>query len=166
MTGSEILAGESVTTTNDRKTTSAHLRKSCHYVEVEWLTNGTGLLGTVEHRNLLHRLGNSCNKILCRERTIQSDLQHTDFFTLLIEVVGCPFECIESTTHGNDDTIGIGSSHIVEDVVLSSGDLRNLVHVLLNDCGNCIVVLVHRLTSLEVDIFVLRSEEHTSELQS
>ncbi len=42
-------------------------------------------------------------------------------------------------------------------MILSTGELRHLVHILLDDFGYGIVILVHCFAALEVDILILGS---------
>ena len=39
---------------------------------------------------------------------------------------------------------------------MAAGYLANLVHVILNNCGDCVIILVRGFAALEVDIRVLR----------
>ena len=51
----------------------------------------------------------------------------------------------------------VGSANVVEQMIMTAGQLAHLLHYLLNDFGGRVVVLVGGLTALEVDVGVLRS---------
>ena len=53
--------------------------------------------------------------------------------------------------------LSLGISVVVEEVVVTSRDLSQLIHIVLNDSGDCIVEGVGGLTSLEEDVAVLCS---------
>ena len=59
--------------------------------------------------------------------------------------------------HSDDDFFCIWASVVVKQVVISSGDLVDLCHVVLNDLWNCLVIWVCCLTVLEINIRVLNS---------
>ena len=52
--------------------------------------------------------------------------------------------------------LGIGRAAVVEQLVVAAGQLADLVHVLLDDVGNGVIVLVGSLAALEEDVRVLR----------
>ncbi len=73
----------------------------------------------------------------------------TYFFALLNEVVDSFLSRLGDRTHGYDDAFGIGSSVVVEQAVFATGDFGYLVHVLFDDGGHRVVVLVARFAVLE-----------------
>jgi len=152
----EFFAGQTVAPTDNRDTGATGLGKCGHDILIQRLTEGTGLLGAVEHGNLFNRGGNGGHKILGRERTIQADLEHTDLGTAGVEVIGGPFSRVDSASHGDDEAVGIGSPDIVEQMVLAAGHLGDLVHVLLDDRGNSGIIRVDRFAALEIDVLILR----------
>ena len=63
-------------------------------------------------------------------------------------------------THGDDDAVSVGSAVVVEELVVGAELGVDLAHVLLNDGGNCLVVLVGGFTVLEEDVAVLVRAAH------
>jgi len=51
---------------------------------------------------------------------------------------------------------GLGIAIVIEQVVVTSCDLGELIHGFLSDAGDCSVVGIHSFTHLEVDIRILR----------
>ena len=49
---------------------------------------------------------------------------------------------------------------VIEEVVLTTGHLGKLIHILLDDCRSCIVKLINRLATGEVYIRILSSTAH------
>ena len=62
--------------------------------------------------------------------------------------------------HRNDDAVGIGSAVVVEELVVGAELGIDLRHVLLNDLGQGVVVLVGSFAVLEEDIAVLVGAAH------
>ena len=57
--------------------------------------------------------------------------------------------------HRDDDAVSVGRAVVVEQLVVGAELFVDLAHVLLNDCGQRVVVLVAGFTVLEEDIAVL-----------
>ena len=81
----------------------------------------------------------------------------THLLTLSVQVVDGLAGSIGSRTHQDDHAVGILSSIIREEVILTTSDLRELAQILLNHLGNCIVVGVAGLTVCEEGLGVLSS---------
>ncbi len=94
--------------------------------------------------------------MLRTERTVETDLQKTGLAALLVDVLSCPFHGVSTATHDNNNVSRFRIADIVKEVVLATGDLCNLVHVLLHHLGDSVVVGVDGLAALEVYVFVLR----------
>ncbi len=60
-------------------------------------------------------------------------------------------------THQNDDALGIRRTDVIEQLVLASGQLGELVHVLLDDLRESIEPRILRFTRLEKNVRILRS---------
>ena len=58
-----VVRTKTVAAANDDRTI-LNIVEGILHVEVQRLTVGTGLLGTIENGNLLHALGNSCEQVL------------------------------------------------------------------------------------------------------
>ena len=61
-----------------------------------------------------------------------------------------------SAAHNNDYVFRVGRAYVIEKVITSARQSRNLVHHLLNDCRGCFVISVGGFSVLEVSIAVLR----------
>ena len=80
------------------------------------------------------------------------DVQYTYFFAMGIEGIGDVLADIGDGTDGDDDTVSVRCAVVVEEVVASSCDFGNLVHVVLDDIRQGVVEGVRRFAVLEVDI--------------
>ena len=80
---------------------------------------------------------------------------HTNLLTVSVQIVDSLASCIGSRTHQDDHAVSILSSVVREEVILTTGDLRELAKILLNNLGNCIVVGVAGLTVCEEGLGVL-----------
>ena len=83
------------------------------------------------------------------------DLDQADLFARLVEVVDGLFGGVAAGAHGDDDPLGVGRAHVVEQLVVAAGQLADLLHDLFDDFGHGVVVLVGSFTALEVDVGVL-----------
>ena len=150
-----VLRGETIATTdNDR--VLLHAVESVLHVEVKRLTGTTGLLGTVEDSDMLHGLGHCLEEVLHTERTEEVDLDHTDLAALGIELVNHLLGGLTGRAHADHDILSILCAVVVKEVVVTAGDLAQLVHIVLYSLGDSVVEGVGSLTLLEVDITILR----------
>ena len=124
-------------------------------VEVERLAQATGLLGTVEHGQLLAGSGDRAHEILDGEGTVQTHLDHADFLALCREVVDGLLNGLRAAAHDDDHAVGVRSSVVLIELVLPAGELGNGLHLLLDYLGNGLIVLVDGLSALEIDVGVL-----------
>ena len=124
-------------------------------VEVQRLALSAGLLGAVEDCNLLAGSRNGLEQLVRSPGTEQSYLDKTDLLALSGEVVDDFFRNVADGAHCNDYAVGIGSTVVVKQLVVGAELFVDLAHVLLNDLGDSVVVLVGGLTVLEEDISVL-----------
>ncbi len=86
--------------------------------------------------------------------------QEADLLPFRGESVHCFLGGFRARSHDDNDTLGIGRTIVLEDLVLSSDDLGKAVHGLLDDCGEGVVKRVHRLAGLEEDVGVLGGAAH------
>ena len=128
---------------------------SSQNVQVQGLADGAGLLGTIQNRDLLHSLRQHVQQALSHKGTIQMDLHQTHLLASGIQVVDDFLNGLASGTHGDDDLVGIGSAIVVEGLVVGADLLVNLIHVVHDNLGNSVVVLVAGFASLEEDVAVL-----------
>ena len=125
------------------------------HVQIQGLADGAGLLGAVQDRDLLHGLGQHVQQVLGHEGTVQVDLHQAHLLAGGVEVVDDFLDGLAGGTHGDDDLIGIGSAIVVEGLIVGADLLVDLVHVVNNNLGHGVVILVASLAGLEEDIAVL-----------
>ena len=129
-------------------------------VQVQRLALCAGPLGAVEDRDLLAGGGDGGQELVRAEGTVQSDLHEADLLTLGAEVVDDFLGHVADGAHGDDDAVGVGSAVVVEELVVGAELGIDLGHVLLDDGGHRLVVLVGGLTVLEEDVAVLVAAAH------
>ena len=123
-------------------------------IQVERFTRSTIFTATIQDADLLAGLGKSGIQVLLREGSEEMDLDDTDLLALLVQVVDGFLDGGTSTHHDND-TVGIGSTSVVEQVVLTTGDGGDLVHGSLDLFGASIVEGLGDNAVLHVDILGL-----------
>ena len=125
-------------------------------VKVQRFADRTGFLGTVEDGNDLDRLRQSLQERLFRERTIQVNFQNAQFGAFGVQVVDGFFHRFGARTHNHDNLFGISRADIVDDMILTAGNLGKLVHFFLNDAFYLVIVRIAGFAALEEDVRVLR----------
>ena len=148
-----VLRTETVTTADDLCLDALALQRGDD-IEVERLAEGAGLLGSVENGDLLHRLRQCGCQSVCAERSVQSDLDKADLLALCGEVVDDFLADVADRAHRNDDALCIRCAVVVEQLIVGADLGIDLVHVLLDDRRECIVILVACFSVLEEDIAV------------
>ena len=88
------------------------------------------------------------------------DLHHADLLAVSVHVVD-DFLChVADGTHSDDHAVSVGSAVVVEELIVGAQLLVDLAHVLLDDLGEILVVLVAGFTVLEENIAVLMRTAH------
>ena len=152
--GSCILRRQTVATTDDHRARLAIVECVLN-IEVERLACCTRLLRAVEYADALHALRHYVEHVFCREGTVEVNGDNTNLLALLVQVINHLLQGLGNRTHRYNDLLSILSTIVGEGLVLTTGDLRDLLHSVGNHIGNCIVETVCSLTSLEIDIGVL-----------
>ena len=132
------------------------LRQRGNDIKIKRFARRAGFLGSVKHGNNLGALRQRGDKRLRRERTIQVDFNHAVFGALCVQIVNGFLHGFGAGTHNHDNLFGIGRAVVVNNMILSAGDFRKLVHFFLNDTRHGVIILVRRLASLEEHVGVLR----------
>ena len=153
--GVELLGAQAVTAAHDLDVRAAGFHQRGAHIGVQRLAQRAGLLGAVQNGDGLAGGGDSGHQVLHAEGTVEVNLDQAQLFTLLVEVVDGLFDGLAAGAHGDDDPLGIGSAHILEQLVLAAHQLGDLLHDLFHDFGHGVVVLVGGFTVLEVDVGVL-----------
>ena len=79
---SSILGTQTVTTAEYRNVGKLAAAQSHNNIQVQRLTNGAGLLGSVENRDGLDSVRDSVDQVLGREGTVQANLYQTNLAAL------------------------------------------------------------------------------------
>ena len=153
---SRVLGTETVATGEDRNICKFGVAKRSDHIEVKRLTDGTCLLGSVKHFDALHGLRKSLDQCLRAERTIQANLHETDFLALLQQVIDSLLDRVVDGTHCDDNDFRILCAVVVEELIVRAELCIDLVHVVLHNLRQSVIVLVSRLVDLEEDVRVLR----------
>ena len=151
-----VLGTETVAARKDRNICKFGVAKCSDHIEVERLTDGTCLLGSVKHFDALHGLRKSLDQCLRAERTIQADLHKTDLLALLQQVIDGLLDRVVDGTHRDDNDFRILCAVVVEELIVRAELCIDLVHVVLHNLRQSVIVLVSRLVDLEEDVRVLR----------
>ena len=153
--GVELLAAEPVSAADDLDV-AARLVEGGDDVEIERFARAAALFDAVEHGDLLDARGDRSRKLRDVERTIEPDFEHAGLAAVRVEIVDRLFDRLRAAAHQNDDLFGVLRAVVFIQRVASAGDLEHVVHRLFDDRGDGVVILVARLSSLEVDVGVLR----------
>ena len=153
--GIEFLAAQAITSAHDLDITAAGFLQSGDNILIQGLTQTAGLLGAVQNGQTLAGGGDSGYKLVGYERTIEANLDKAQLFAVCIEVIDGLFGDVCAAAHDYDDLFGIGSAHIVKEMVVTAGKLAYLLHIFFHNGGNSVIILIGRFTILEVDIGVL-----------
>ena len=154
--GREFLAAETVASADDLDAAATRFTERGHDVLIQRFAEGAGLLGAVEDCDLLAGCRDRFEELVCRERTVQTDLDETELLALAVQVVDRLFRNVCAAAHDDENFLRIGCADIVEEVIVTARDLADLVHIMLNDLGDLGVVIVRCFTVLEIDVRVLR----------
>ncbi len=125
------------------------------HILVERLAGRAGFLRAVEDRDPSHRGGHRRDERLGRERPEQPDLHGADPLAARDQGLDRLLDGAATRPHEQDDALGLGMPHVVEEVVGTPGSVGDPVHHLLDDVGDRRMELVRRLARLEEDIGVL-----------
>ena len=153
--GRLVLGAEAVTAADDGDLGLAGLIEGADDVLVEGLADGAGLLGAVEHGDLLDGGGQGGHEVLDGPRAVQADLHEADLLAVGVEVVDDLLEGVAEGAHADDHAVGVIGAVVVEEVIARAELLVDLVHVGLDHGGKRVVGLVAGLAVLEEDVAVL-----------
>ena len=157
----EFLGGKPVPAADGLDVRAAFLEKGVHAIQIERLAICAGFLGAIEHRHRLDRLGQGIHEPGDVKRAEQADLQHADLLPLGDQVINRLMDGVAARAHQDDHAIRIGSAMVFIEVVLAAGEGGELVHGLLHQRRELVVVWIDRLAGLEIDVRVLgRAADH------
>ena len=90
-----------------------------------------------------------------REGPVEAHLHHPHLLSPADQLLHRLLGGADPRAHDHHDPLGLGGSHVVEEVIGASGDPGEAVHHLLHGVGAGGVERVHRLPRLEEDVGVL-----------
>ena len=149
-----VLGGKAVAAPHHLDVPPARLGQGGHHVQIHRLTHAAGLLGAVQHRDFLHRGGQSGGEVLHGEGAVQVDLQQAHLPALLVEVVHRLLHRLGGGAHDHDDFLRVLRAVVVEKLVIPARQLVDFVHVMLDGVRQGGGGFVHALLALEVDVRV------------
>ena len=140
-----------------REITGPALGDSGDQVEVKGLAEGTGLFRPVQGDDGLHRLGKRGDEGLGIEGAVEADLDEADLFALGCQEIDALFNHSGTRAHGDDNTICVRGTDIIEKVVFATCQLAEFVHRFLDNSRSLVVERVACFPCLEEDVGVLGS---------
>ena len=127
---------------------------------IEGLALRARLLGAVEHGDGLTCLGDGGQQLVRAPGAVQADLDEADLLAVGVQVVDDFLGHVADGAHGDDDAVGVRGAVVVEELVVGAELAVDLLHVVLDDAGDGLVVLVGGLAVLEEDVAVLVAAAH------
>ena len=155
----KFLAAQAVAPTDDLDEAARFEQRGDHIL-VQRFTSAARLLGAVEHGNGFDSSWQRRHKIERTERPEQAHFENAQLGPAAVQVSGCSFRRLAARTHDHDHFLRVRRAHIIEQMVLTPGQLCEPIHRLLDDGRRRLHVGIDRFTTLEVDIGVLRGAAH------
>ena len=158
--GRRVLGAQTIAASHNGLIGDAGAGQSGDHVQVQRIAQSAGLLGAVQHRNLLGGGGDGGDQLVRAEGAVQADLHQADLLALGVQVVDDLLSHVADGAHGDDDAVRVGSAVVVEQLIVGTQLGVDLAHVLLDDLRQSVVVLVGGLAVLEEDVAVLVGAAH------
>ena len=130
-------------------------------VHIQRLALSVDLFYTIQRGDDLHGLGNVLKEVLQREGTIQMHRQQTHLLAQGIQGIYHFFDGLAHGADGHDHALGIRRTIVVEQVIVTAGELVDLAHVVLHHVRQLIPVAVDDLALLEMDVRILHGAANT-----
>ena len=162
--GRGVLAAQAVAAADDGDIRPSGVGQGRHHVHIQGLTQGAGLLGAVQHGNLLAGSGDGGDQLVGAPGAVQADLDEADLFAVGVHIVDDFLGHVADGAHGNNDTVCVGSAVVVEELIVGAQLFVDLAHILFHDVRQRVVVGVAGLAVLEEDIAVLVRAPHVGPL--
>ena len=145
---SRVVRPETITSAYDNRGVFLAVEAFFH-IQIQRFAVGTRFFRAVQYGNSLGCGRNGSQEMFGRERTVQVNGYQAHLFALCGQVVDGFADGFGYGTHGDDDAFSVCGTVVREQAVLAAGDFRHLVHVVLYDGGNCVVVIIARFTVSE-----------------
>ena len=126
------------------------------HVQIQRLAGSAGLLGAVQNGQALAGSGNLLQQTLHGEGTEQVDLNEADLLAALHQIINNLQQGLADGAHSHHNALSIGSTVVVEQLIVAASDLVDLAHVLLDNGGQRIIGAVAGLAGLEEGIGILQ----------
>ena len=153
--GCRIVTTQTIASAYNEQVLTSHLVQSGFYIQIERFAIGTGFFGAVEDADTFDGLGQCLFQIFQAERTIEMNIDHTQFVSFCGFVVNDLFQALADRSHSDDDILGIGCSVIGEGTIFASGDSTDFIHIIGHHVCHSIVITVRGLTVCEEHIGIL-----------
>ena len=155
-----VLGAQAVTAAGQDNIVHASFTQGGGNIQVQGFAQGAGLLGAVQNCDLLCGLGQNLQQSRRNPRTIQTNQNQANLLALSGQVVNNFFGNVADGAHSDDDAVCIGSAVVVEQVIVGAQLFVDLGHVLLDNCGQCLVCRVAGFTMLEENVAVFVRTAH------
>ena len=151
-----VFGTQTITTREDLHCVKLAALQCGNYIQIQRLTQRTWLLRSVKNRNLFHGIRNRCNQSFRAEWTIQTNFHHTNLSAGgLYHVIDSLLDGVINRTHRHDHMLSIWCTIIVEQLIIRTNLSVYLVHVLLHNPWQRIIIWVAGFSCLEENIRVL-----------
>ncbi len=139
-----------------RRSPKRRLAQRSNHILVKRLPECSRLLGPVQHRNRLDRLRQRRNKCLSSKRPVQPHLQQPKLLPLQVESADRLFRSPRTRTHQHHDSFRVRCPKIIEQVILTSRQVRKLVHRVLHNRRASQIKGITGFARLKKNIRILR----------
>ena len=150
-----VLRSQAETTAVHRHVVKGRAFQCSHHIQEQRLTQGAGLLGSIQHRNVLHRLRQGSQQMLGAEGAIQVHLDHAHFFAARVQKIYGFLNGVAHRTHSHNHTVCVRRAVVVEQLVVPPRQVADGLHVFLHDGGQAVIGAVAGLPVLEEGVRVL-----------
>ncbi|CAN3974044.1 1-deoxy-D-xylulose-5-phosphate synthase, partial [Dysosmobacter welbionis] len=116
--GRGVLAAQAVTAADHLDVGPAGVGQSSDHVHVQGLALGAGLLGAVQHGDLLAGGGDGGEQLVRTPGPVQPDLDEAHLLAARIQIVDDLLSHVADGAHGDDDAVCVGSAVVVEQLIV------------------------------------------------
>ena len=154
MFGHNILAAYAAATANDKRLPVRAVERAFH-IQIQWFRQCAQFLSAIQHSNFFDALWNVLEEMLQRKRAIEMHIQQAHFFAFGVQMIHHFFYGLAHRAHGNDQTLRIRRSVVIEQVVLPPGKLADFRHVFFNNLRQLLPITIGYFPLLKMNIRIL-----------
>ncbi len=163
--GGELFGREAVATATEPrqpfdKAALQAVDQGALHIQQQRLATCPRLLGAIQHGDAAHALRQRIEQRLYREGAIEAHNQDPCLAILLVEPIHGSAGSGRPRAHQHDDVGGIGRAVVLHQLVVTAGELAEVVHALLHPRRYRLVEGVDALAGLEIGIRVLGRAAH------